>query len=105
MLTEKFDVRCVLLCKTFQAKYDVYDKVYSSLKPSIGDSLEYYVSMGEYDGVFTCQINSENNLLLEISKKNKTFTENMADSVFFRPLYLIFPRSDGVNKVDNFWGS
>lgn len=105
MLTEKFDVRCVLLCKTFQAKYDVYDKVYSSLKPSIGDSLEYYVSMGEYDGVFTCQINSENNLLLEISKKNKTFTEKMADSVFFRPLYLIFPRSDGVNKVDNFWGS
>lgn len=105
MLTEKFDVRCVLLCKTFQAKYDVYDKVFSLLKTSIGDSLEHYVSLGEYDGLFTCQINSDNNLLLEISKNNKIFAEKMADSLFFRPLYLIFPRSDGINKVDNFWGA
>lgn len=90
MSNEKYNARCILLCKAFQAGKDVYKNLTNSLRNKFGESLKHYVSLGEYDGIYSFEFENDN-LLSEISKHSKVFTENLFDSLFYRPLYLVFP--------------
>lgn len=98
------DVRCILLCKAFQVENDVYDQVAVSLKNSFGETLQHYVSLGEYDGIFSFKLKGEINLLQEISNSNNILSKVLSDSIFYRPLYLVFPKSTSYDSMaEDFW--
>ena len=107
-MKEFMDVRCILLCKSFQGKksaYDLYSELSNRLNKKPEDSFNQYSIFGEYDGVFSYKIQcSEKLLLKEIENNNKLLAEQMFDSIFFKSLYLIYPAKEKyIDKTDTFW--
>lgn len=105
---EFLDVRCILLCKSFQAKkssQSSYFELSEELKNSFGDSFEQYSIFGEYDGVFSFKLqNDKNSLLRDINNNNKALAKHMSDSIFFKSLYLIYPANENYSEeTDRFW--
>lgn len=107
-MKEFMDVRCILLCKSFQGKksaYDLYSELSDRLNKKPEDSFNQYSIFGEYDGVFSYKIQgSEQALLKEIENNNKILAEQMSDSIFFKSLYLIYPAKEKyTDETDKFW--
>lgn len=109
-MKEFMDVRCILLCKSFQGKksaYNLYWELSNKLSEEIGDSFSQYSIFGEYDGVFSYKIpSSQKPLLKEIENNNKLLAEQMSDSIFFKSLYLIYPANEKyTEETDKFWNT
>lgn len=106
MLGNDLDVRGLVLCKSFQAQKDVYEKMYSKLLNEKFDSLQQYVSLSDYDGIFSFKIRTGYNLLKEIKHNNKVISDCMCDSVFYKTLYVVYPKQGGEGEfAERFWDS
>lgn len=102
---EFMDVRCILLCKAFQANNNPYNLLSQSLKKQWGKSLTQYHTFGEYDKIYSFQIeNSKQNLFKNIEENNQILTSCVSDSVFFKTLYLLYPMyGNYTQETENFW--
>lgn len=98
------DIRCILLCKSFQLIDNSYNDIKIKLNQEIGTSVEMFNTLGEYDNVISFDIEEKENLLQSIAHYNKIITQNMNESIFYKSLYIVFPsngRKDDITK--RFW--
>lgn len=107
------DVRCILLCKAFQAEYDVFDNYTKLLKEGVNSqSLVQYTALGEFDAIYTIQLDSppaqgvRSGILGAIANENEQLSRSsskLADSIFLRPLYLVSTSSNQKKMIEEFW--
>jgi len=100
------DVRCILLCKSFQARYNVFDDLKEKFLEEEQDSaLQQYTALGEFDAVFTMKLDTTHGLLNAIERNNTQLSNQLLDSIFFRPLYLVYPdESESASEnLESFW--
>lgn len=100
------DIRCVLLCKSFQSKDSFFDEVCTTLNKTIKGNVTHYITLGEFDSIFTFKLDNMHNVFHEITKCNETLSKSMIES-FYKPLYLVFPKnSEKPNRIiEDFWQS
>lgn len=106
MLGNNLDVRGIVLCKSFQAQRDIYEKMNDTLPKEKFMSLQQYVSLSDYDGIFSFKVRTGNNLLKEIKYNNKHISDCMCDSIFYKTLYVVYPKQDRDDEfAEKFWDS
>lgn len=100
------DIRCVLLCKSFQSKDSFFDEVCTTLNKTIKGNVTHYITLGEFDSIFTFKLDNMHNVFQEITKCNETLSKSMIES-FYKPLYLVFPKnSEKPDRIiEDFWQS
>ena len=104
MNNDFLDVRCILLCKAFQSDYKIFNEFSSALSEEIKGNVENHIALGEYDGVISFKLDDDKNTLKSIANTNKILSEKIKDSIFYRPLYLTFPKSKEIDSlIDRFW--
>lgn len=106
MLEFNLDVRGIILCKSFQAQRDIYEKISNTLPINKFVSLQQYVSLSDYDGIFSFKVNTNNNLLKEIKNNNEYISNCMCDSIFYKTLYVVYPKQNKDDRfTEEFWNS
>lgn len=106
MLGNNLDVRGIVLCKSFQAQRDIYEKMHTMLLKEKFTSLQQYVSLSDYEWILSFKVTTGNNLLKEIKYNNKHISNCMCDSIFYKTLYVVYPKQDGEEEfAEKFWDS
>lgn len=100
------DIRCILLCRSFQSNPNSYNALTAKLKEEINSSVQMFCTLGEYDGIFSFKLDEKEDMLKKLSEYNMLISKNMNESIFYKTLYLFFPSSGRTDVVtSNFWNS
>lgn len=100
------DIRCILLCRSFQPSPNSYNALTAKLKEEINSSVQLFCTLGEYDGIFSFKLDEKEDMLKKLSEYNMLITKNMNESIFYKTLYLFFPSSGRTDVVtSNFWNN